>query len=165
MLAIARAKRITPRKLFSPFWRSMSVGVVGQVRSKPQILQSICVMTGTEPADFLRATMCYTLPYMTFMRKHDVLERLRQATPSEREGGETLLQVLISNMSIIIGVLLVQETGEFEKSVMKCFQDVCDEMKNSEFNSIIRSNPISIATEVLKCCGDDDQVRKARVSI
>ena len=143
--------------MFSPFWPSISVGVVKQLQSKPQIAQMLSEITGMELSDFLKTTQGYTLPYLILWKRPELVERVAQACKTD------VVSLALSNMAHILALLLTQEADNVEAFTLHLLAHSTVEFKDISLGEIARPDAMSLATELLKAAVDADEGRKTRV--
>ncbi|KAF8469032.1 hypothetical protein BDZ91DRAFT_776018 [Kalaharituber pfeilii] len=154
--ALATAHKETPRRLFTPFWRSISPSVVKQLQSRPQIAQLLSELCGLEVSEFLILTQSYTLPYLILFRKNEIIERITQAI-----GNTTVKEMCVtkSNMTAILAVLLTQDIDNAEMTAINLLQSVSPEFGKVSFADLVRSDPIPLAEELIKMAGDENETK------
>ncbi|KAL7276740.1 serine/threonine-protein kinase M1 [Rhizina undulata] len=159
--ALAQHHECTPKKLLSPFWRNISVGVVQQLQSKPQIAQLLSDLLGIDVPGFLRMTKAYTLPYLILWKRTDLVQRVAQVSAENY----STWAVCLDNMAPILALLLTQDSDDVEKSTMALLEAVNPEFKTVGFAELVRPERILIAAELLKLLGDEmeDEEKKIRV--
>src|SRR5947209_6556681 len=114
----AQVKRTTARLLLSPFWRSMSVRVIEQLNSRPQICDSILELIDMKLEEYVQHTLSYTLPCMIVMKRHDIIDRLVSAV--KKISAETnLSSMIMKNLPAILGILLLHDAPDIERFTMR----------------------------------------------
>jgi serine/threonine-protein kinase ATR len=156
---LAQIHESSLRKLFSPFWRSISAGVVKQLQSKPQIAQLLSELLGIDLIDFLKMTQSFTLPYLILWKRVELVERVAQAC------GMDAASVCHENMPAIMALLLTQDVDNIENFTMSLLEGASAEFKEVSIAELVRPEAISIAAELLKVASDEDDDKKARVSL
>ncbi|CUS11697.1 unnamed protein product [Tuber aestivum] len=157
--SLARTHGISPGKMFSPFWPSISVGVVKQLQSKPQIAQLLSEVVGMELSDFLKTTQGYTVPYLILWKRPELVERVAQACKTD------VVSLALSNMAHILALLLTQEADNVEAFTLHLLAHATAEFKDISLGEIARPDAMSLATELLKAAVDADEDRKVRRQI
>ena len=143
----------------------MSVAIVKQLKSKPQILRLVCELISMDIDGFLRATIPFTLPYMILSKRHDVIERLRIAADPDQKDNVTVSSLIADHCAAILGVILIQDMADLEAETLQLLREVCENLSAITLEELVRSEPIPLASEILKSCGGDDLKRKQRVCI
>ncbi|PWW75517.1 hypothetical protein C7212DRAFT_358109 [Tuber magnatum] len=155
--SLARTHGATPGKMLSPFWPSISVGVVKQLQSKPQIAQLLSEIVGMELSDFLKTTQGYTVPYLILWKRPELVERVAQACKTD------VVSLALSNMAHILALLLTQETDNVEAFTLHLLAHATAEFKDISLGEIARPDAMSLAAELLKAAVDADEDRKIRI--
>lgn len=157
---IARAHRLSPRRLFTPFWPNISVSVAKQLISKPQVAANLVEFVSWNVKDFLKATQCYTLPYMILWKENDIVARIAQAASKT---GVPVQVVCHENMRYILALLLVQDTKNVEATARALLANVCDYYEKFDMGNLVRPDAIPIAAELCKLSADANPDLKKRV--
>lgn len=159
---VARSKSVSPRRLFSPFWRSIAVSVVKDINARPQTAQLLCDLLGIPVNEFLTLTQSYTLPYLVLYRKQDVIQRIAHA----RGPGTTAFSMLSEdiNISSILALLLIQTTNDVEDTALALLQTAAPEFNEVNFTEVVRMEPILTAYELFKAVADGEANQRAKVS-
>ena len=160
---LAQVQGVSPRALMSPYWRSIGITVVKDLQSRPQIAQLLTDLLGMDIPEFLALTQTYTLPYLVVLKKPEIIRKIAQARGKESSVWSTLMAN--SNMASILALLLVQQSNDVEDTTMALLRHACEEFKNVDLADVARSEPINIAFELLQAAGEEDDRRKARVSL
>ncbi|KAH0357480.1 hypothetical protein KCU83_g998, partial [Aureobasidium melanogenum] len=62
-----------------------------------------------------------------------------------------------ANLAAVISTLLFQSSSDVEGNAIRCLAEVAPGIQSSDLGSLIRSNPVLIACEMLKTAGDEDE--------
>ncbi|KAH8154219.1 uncharacterized protein LAJ45_01987 [Morchella importuna] len=151
---LAEIHDVSPKQLFTQYWRSISASVVKQLQSKPQIAGYLSDILGITVDDFLGTTQTYTLPYMILWKRVEIVERVAQAC------GKSAWVVCHENMTFILSVLLAQDVGDIEQTTMALLINASENFKSCSLRELVRPEKITLATELLKAAGDADQENK-----
>jgi serine/threonine-protein kinase ATR len=143
-----------------PFWRSISVGVVKQLLSKPQVAAVLTDFVSMDVKEFLRVTQSYTLPYLVLWKNNDIISRIAQAVSKK---GVTVQVLCHENMAFILALLFVQDTKNVEATAKGLLASACDEYHKIDLGELVRPDAIPIAAELLKLSADADPALKKRV--
>lgn len=156
---IARAHETSPRRLISPFYRSISYPVVKHLITKPQIADNLLAFLVMGVDEFLRSTQAYTLPYLVLAQQRDVIKRLADASGKE-------LQILChGNIAPILSVLLIQDVESPEANAQKLLEAVSPIFANTSIGELVRPDAVPIAAELLKSLGDAETETRTRVRL
>lgn len=148
---------MSPKRLLSPYWRSISVGVVKQLQSKPQIAQLLSELLLIDVSEYLKITQHYTLPYMVLWKRAEIVEKIAQAV------GLKVWDICHNNLAAILALLLAQDGDDVEQATMTLLVNASAEFKNISFTELVRPEAVSIVAELLKASGDEEGDRKAGV--
>lgn len=151
----------TPLAMFAPFWRSVAPAVVRDSLICPQRLQQLSDLLGLKGGvdEFLVLTQSYTVPFLVLTKKHDVLQRLVQAS----YGTETVEQLITEprkNLTCVLTLLLL-ESGNSEHNAAVLLQDAAPNLKG-RFVDLVKLDPMSPFCEILKAAGDHDDAKKEK---
>ena len=102
ILAVAAAHGQSTWQMLSPFWPSISVKVVEQMRSRPQILQRLSEVLDIRDSMFLVRTQNFTVPSLVLGKHRDVLEQLSSKM------GLRVWEMLKDNMPYILAGIFTQ---------------------------------------------------------
>lgn len=156
-IAIAKGKR--PVDMFQPFWRSVAVSVVQDLSVKPQKTQQLCDILGMGVNTFLVHTQRETLPTLVLTKKKDIVQRIAGA----RTNGSTAKDVCMqprSNLASILTLLLVQPWADPEDTALACLTEIAPEFQNTDMAGLVKLDPVLVACEMLKYCGEEHESRK-----
>ncbi|PPJ56780.1 hypothetical protein CBER1_05957 [Cercospora berteroae] len=159
--AIAAFKKMSPKELFQPFWRSIAVAVVQELHSRPQKAQQLCDLLSMDINGFLVMTQRETLPFLVLTKKKDLLQRIANA----RGNGTTVEDVCMqprTNLAAILALLLSQSSHEAEELAFSCLTEVAPDLRKTDMSSLVKVDPVLIACEMLKLSGEQTPDRKSR---
>ncbi|KAI9851275.1 MAG: serine/threonine-protein kinase M1 [Thelocarpon superellum] len=161
LATLAQTRDLDPKRLLSPFWRSIAITVVRDLQTRPQTVQLLCDLLEITVAQFLVLTQRDTLPYLVLTRKQDVIGKIAQA-----RGRETTVWTMCvenENMAAILALLLVQPAADVEGMAMSLLGHASAKFHEVELVDLARSEPILIAVELLKAAGEEQGTQKAQV--
>ena len=162
ILAIATAHNLSTWQLFSPFWSSISVKIIEQMRSRPQILQRMSEILEIRDSVFLTRTQHFTVPSLVLDRQGDVLEQI------SRKMGVRVWEILKENMSYILAVLFTQDNQKTANSI-EFLVNLMSANKSSgskpsiDTRSLIFSCRTPLTVELLKMLGSESDAKRERV--
>ncbi|KAA8902478.1 hypothetical protein FN846DRAFT_780587 [Sphaerosporella brunnea] len=152
--ALVLAHESQPRKLFAPFWRTISTTVVKQMQSKPQILQTLLQFISMKLPEFLKMTQSFTLPYLVVSGQTELIQHIAHAS----RGPECSVQLICyDNIASILPVLLTQDQHNAEKYAMRRLESISSEFSASSLSELVRPDSLMIAAELLKMVGDTEE--------
>ncbi|KAG5438013.1 hypothetical protein PCANB_000360 [Pneumocystis canis] len=153
--SISDAHNLTPWQLFSPYWGTVSVVVVRQMQSRPEIIQTFSTILGISLSDFLVRTQAYTLPYLIVSKRKDIIEQIASSVQKD------VSELCLDNMPYILATLLTQDVVCVESATMLLLSLASSDFKKVDLSSLVRSEPILIVVELLQMfSGEFDEKRK-----
>jgi hypothetical protein len=161
-LAIAAEHGQSTWQMFSPFWPSISIKVIEQMKSRPQILQRLAEILEIRDSVFLTRTQNFTVPVLVLGRHRDVLEQMSQKM------GVRMWEMLKINMPFILAQLFTQdkrrtETGiEFLVSLMAANKTGAGK-PTIDTKSLIFSSRTPLTIELLKMLASESDAKREHV--
>jgi serine/threonine-protein kinase ATR len=159
---IAETLSHSPQTLFKPFYRSIAVAVIQELTTKPQKIQQLTEFLGMSVSHFLVLTQKDTVPFLVLTKKKDLLQRVASARSARTSMQEVCFQPP-ANLAAVLSTLLFQTSSDVEGNAVKCIAEIAPGFKSSDLGSLVRSNPVSIACEMLKTGGDEDEADSSKV--
>ncbi|KAG9243553.1 protein kinase-like protein rad3 [Calycina marina] len=173
ILTLAKASEMTVERMFSPFWDTIAIVAVKELLVKPQITQSMVDLLGThivqgkpEPwtvQKFLVLTQSFTLPYLVYSQKIDVIRRIALANEGKDEKWPICYEP--SNLMSILAFLLVHDVADMETFIMQSLRATSSTFKDANIIELMRAEPATIALILLKAAGDVDESKKSRIRL
>lgn len=111
---------------------------------------------------FLLLTQRDTVPFLVLTKKKDILQRIATARSADTSIQDICLQPP-ANLAAVISTLLFQPSSDVEGNAIRCLAEVAPGIQTSDLGSLIRSNPVLIACEMLKTAGDEDESNAPKV--
>lgn len=130
------------------------MGVVTDLQSKPQVAQLLSELLQIEVAELLKTTQHYTLPYMILWKRVEIVEKIAQAC------GANVAAVCHDNVPFILALLLAQGGDNVEQATMALLVNVSTDFRNCSLTELVRPEGFSIAAELLKAAGEEDDAEK-----
>lgn len=158
--AIAASHGQSAWQMFSPFWSSISIKVVGQMISRPQILQRLSELLEIRDSVFLMRTQNFSVPMLVLGQHRDVLELMSQKM------GVRVWEMLKENMPHVLAVLFTQEKRrtesgiEFLVSLMASTKSADANKPNIDRRSLIFSCRTPLTVELLKMLGSESDTKR-----
>lgn len=147
-------------KLFAPYWRTIAVTVVQDIHRRPQIAQQMSDLLAMSVSEFLSMTQVYTVPFFVLTKKQDVIQRLADAC-----GQSTMVLCREhNNLAAILSCVLLRDCNDVESLVMALLNSVSPEFRNVDCAELLKSEPQSTASELLRAAGENDGMQRPRVS-
>ena len=160
ILAVAQAHGQTTWQMFSPFWPSISIKVVEQMRSRPQILQRLCEILDIRDSMFLMRTQNFTVPPLVLGKHRDVLEQLSQKM------GVMVWEMLNDTMPYILAGIFTQDnrpTGTKTDFLVELMATNKDVKLTFDTKSLISSCRTPLTAELLKMLAGESEGKRERV--
>lgn len=147
-------------KLFAPYWRTIAVTVVQDIHRRPQIAQQISDLLAMSVSDFLSMTQVHTVPFFVLTKKQDVLQRIADAC------GQSIMVLCRehNNLAAILSCILLRTSSDVESLVMGLLNAVSPEFGNVNCAELLKSEPQSTASELLRAAGENDEAKRPKVS-
>lgn len=164
MESIADALSLSPQTLLKPYYKSIAVAVVQDLPSKPQKAQQLVDFLGMSVNHFLLLTQRDTIPFFVLTKKVAILERIALARGPETSIQDICLQPP-ANLAAVISTLLFQPSNDVESNATRCLAEIAQGFQSSDLASLIKSNPVLIACEMLKTAGDENEPISAKVFV
>ncbi|KAI4194332.1 MAG: hypothetical protein LQ350_007823 [Teloschistes chrysophthalmus] len=144
--------------LVSPYWRTLAPTVVQDLQRRPQIAQYLSDLLSMTVSELLRLTQSYTLPYLVLTKQQDILQRVADAC------GSSIKDVCMdhTNMSSILAYIILRTTSEAEFTIMTAFEVISSDFANVNCSELVKTEPVLIASELLKAAGDAGEAFKSR---
>ena len=150
----------TPMRLFSPYWRTIATTVVQDLQRRPQVAQQVSDLLAMTVVDFLRLTQYYTTPYLVLTKKRDILQRVAGAC------GRSIKDHCMdhNNLAAILAYVLLQPSKNAEDMTMRLLRSASSEFDYVDCAELVKGEPMLTASELLKVAGEDDDLKRSRVS-
>src|SRR5277367_2424705 len=163
ILAVATSHSQSTWQMFSPFWPSISIKVVEQMRSRPQILQRLSEILDIRDSVFLNRTQNFTVPMLVLGQHRDVVEQMSQKMVVP------VWEMLKENMPFVLATLFAQEVPRI-KSGIDFLINLMAANKANEKNkptidnrSLIFSCRTPLTAELLKLLASESDINRERV--
>ena len=157
---VSNHSQFSAMKLFAPYWRTIAVTVVQDIHCRPQVAQQISDLLAMSVSEFLSMTQIHTVPFFVLTKKQDILQRIADAC------GQSIMVLCRehNNLAAILSCVLLRTSSDVESLVMALLNAVSPEFGNVDFPDLLKSEPQSTASELLKAAGENDEVVRAKVS-
>jgi UME (NUC010) domain len=161
-LAVATEHGQSTWQMFSPFWPDISIKVIEQMKSRPQILQRLAEILEIRDSVFLVRTQNFTVPFLVSGRHRDVLEQM------SLKMAVRMWEMLKTNMPFILARLFTQdkrptETGiEFLVSLMAANKTGAGKPIIDK-RSLIFSSRTPLTIELLKMLASESDAKREMV--
>lgn len=143
-----------------PYWRTIAPTVARDLQSRPQTAQYLSDLLAMSVSEFLCLTQVYTVPYLVLTKRRDILQRIADAS------GRTVMSLCMdhSNMAAILACILMHSSVDVENLIMALFNAISEEFRNLDSVELLRTEPILIASELLKMAGENNEAQRLKVS-
>ena len=157
---ISNHSHFSAMKLFAPYWRTIAVTVVQDIHRRPQIAQQISDLLAMSVSEFLSMTQIHTVPFFVLTKKQDILQRIADAC------GQSIMVLCRehNNLAAILSCVLLRTSSDLEGLVMALLNAVSPEFRNVDCADLLKSEPQSTASELLKAAGENDEIKRPKVS-
>ncbi|KAN0073288.1 hypothetical protein V8E54_008508 [Elaphomyces granulatus] len=160
LLKLSQHMSTNPASLFRPFWRTLSVAVMKNIQTRPHMAEQLCDLLGMKVDDFLRLTEAHILPYLVLMRKRDIILRIGASYQTTKSPFDLCSEK--GNLASILAFLLSQPFSEPEAMILSLFAAIDPQFKKHSLSDFVRTEPISIACDLLKALGDASEGQELR---
>lgn len=163
ILAVAAAHGQSTWQIFSPFWPSISIKVIEQMRSRPQILQRLADILEIRDAAFLIRTQNFTVPFLVLGRHNQVLEDMSLRM------GLRVWEMLKENMPYILAGLFTQDRQKMESGISFLVNLMSAKSTNDtnkpiiDTRSLIFSSRTPLTIELLKMLATESDAKREKV--
>ena len=163
ILAVASSHGQSTWQMFSPFWSSISIKVVEQMRSRPQILQRLSEILDIRDSVFLDRTQNFTVPMLVLGQHRDVVEQMSQKMVVP------VWEMLKENMPFVLAVLFTQEGSRVKLGIEFLIDLMAVNIANEknkptiDTKSLIFSCRTPLTVELLKMLAREGDVKRERV--
>lgn len=162
ILAVAAAHGQTTWQIFSPFWPVISIKVIEQMRSRPQILQRLADILEIRDAAFLIRTQNFTVPFLVLGHHRQVLEEM------SLKMGVRVWEVLKENMPYILAGVFTQDRQKMESGIsflvnLMSAKSTSDNKPMIDTRSLIFSSRTPLTIELLKMLATESDAKREKV--
>lgn len=133
--------------------------MVQDIHRRPQTAQQISDLLAMSVSDFLSMTQVHTVPFFVLTKKQDVLQRIADAC------GQSIMVLCRehNNLAAILSCVLLRTSTDVENLVMALLNAVSPEFGNVDCAELLKSEPQSTASELLRAAGEDDEIQRPKV--
>lgn len=158
---LAQLSNFSVEELMRPYWRTIAVDVVKDLPSKPQKAQQLADLLGLTVNQFLALTRAETLPFLVMSRQADVIRRIASASGDKMDSWSLCNQP--RTLPGILSYMLTQVTNDYEVAAAGCLSLLKPGFQPGDFIKLLKVNPISVATEILKRAADEEDPNSEKV--
>ncbi|KAL8715001.1 MAG: hypothetical protein Q9220_000958 [cf. Caloplaca sp. 1 TL-2023] len=125
-----------------------------------QVAQYLSDLLSVSVSELLRLTQAYTLPHLVLTKQAEVLKRVADAC--NRSIKELCMEP--TNMPAILAYIILRSSNQAEIAIMASYQAISPDFVNIDCSELVKSEPVLIASELLKSAGDAEESTSPRAS-
>lgn len=158
--SISNHSPFSAMKLFAPYWHTIAVTVVQDLQRKPQVAQQISDLLAMSVPDFLSMTQVHTVSFFVLTKKQDILQKIADAC------GQSIMALCRehNNLAATLSCILLRYSNDIESMVMSLLHAASPEFGNVDCAELLKSEPQATAAELLRAAGENDDMKKPKVS-
>ena len=157
---IAVKRNESVEDLIRPYWRTIAIAAVKDLRKRPQKLQHLAELLSWSVSRLLRETQEFTLPYLVLWGQVEVLQRM-----AKEEGDVNIWDLCLrpKNLSAVLALLLSQHPENGEAIVEQCLKAVKPDVNPTEITSLFKVDPPAVARLLLLMACQTEDTEKEKV--
>ncbi|KAF5985926.1 uvsb pi-3 kinase [Fusarium coicis] len=160
LLNLADARRVTPRRLFEPFWPSLAYMTTKDMVQRPQMSRTIAELLQVSVNELLLLIQTHALPWLVLDKQKDVIQKIAEA----RQESEVWLPLIDpANLAATLALLLVQDTDDIASFAKSRLEELSTHFQTEPLVNLLQVEPVLTVIELLKAAGDADETKKAPV--
>jgi serine/threonine-protein kinase ATR len=161
LLNLAEARRVTPRRLFEPFWPNLAYMATRDMVQRPQMSRTIAELLQVSVNELLLLIQTHALPWLVLDKQKDVIQKIAEA----RQESEIWLPLIDpANLAATLALLLIQDTEDIAAFAKSRLDELSAHFETETLVSLLQVEPVLTVMELLKAAGDSDESKKAPVS-
>ncbi|CAJ0548046.1 Ff.00g048000.m01.CDS01 [Fusarium sp. VM40] len=160
LLNLADARRVTPRRLFEPFWPNLAYMVTKDMVQRPQMSRTIAELLQVSVNELLLLIQTHALPWLVLDKQKDVIQKIAEA---RRESEIWLPLIDPANLAATLALLLVQDVEDIASFAKSRLDELSAHFQLEPLANLLQVEPVLTVIELLKAAGDADETRKALV--
>ncbi|TPX13910.1 uncharacterized protein E0L32_005610 [Thyridium curvatum] len=160
ILSLASFRKLTPRKLFEPFWKSLAFLALKDMVARPQTTRLLAELLQMSVQDLVVHLQTHALPWLVLTRKKEVVQKIADFR-GEKEAWMPCVDTV--NLGSILALLLAQEEHQTEHFVMTLLRHISTHFNDSSLRELVGSEPVMTVLELLKAAAEADDSRRSRV--
>ena len=161
LLNLAEARRVTPRRLFEPFWPNLAYMATRDMVQRPQMSRTIAELLQVSVNELLLLIQTHALPWLVLDKQKDVIQKIAEA----RQEAEIWLPLIDpANLAATLALLLIQDTEDIAAFAKSRLDELSAHFETETLVSLLQVEPVLTVMELLKAAGDSDESKKAPVS-
>lgn len=155
--SIASHKGVNLWNLFAPFWSTISIYIVKNKNTNPNILTRFCELVAVSKEIFYARTYEYTVPYIILGGDKPLLEEIANALEW------TVEKLILNTISKTFAIFLCKKPNQISTVFQKLVK-ILPNFAQVEISQIINPSRIEIAYEILKMHDPNDLEKSDRIS-
>ncbi|KAF5600040.1 UVSB PI-3 kinase [Fusarium pseudoanthophilum] len=160
LLNLAEARRVTPRRLFEPFWPNLAYMTTKDMVQRPQMSRTIAELLQVSVNELLLLIQTHALPWLVLDKQKDVIQKIAEA----RQESEVWLPLIDpANLAATLALLLVQDTDDIASFAKSRLEELSTHFQTEPLVNLLQVEPVLTVIELLKAAGDADETKKAPV--
>ncbi|KAF9765646.1 hypothetical protein IL306_002066 [Fusarium sp. DS 682] len=160
LLNLADARRVTPRRLFEPFWPNLAYMTTKDMVQRPQMSRTIAELLQVSVNELLLLIQTHALPWLVLDKQKDVIQKIAEA----RQESEVWLPLIDpANLAATLALLLVQDTDDIASFAKSRLDELSTHFQTEPLINLLQVEPVLTVIELLKAAGDADESKKAPV--
>ncbi|KAL9566383.1 hypothetical protein ACKAV7_009298 [Fusarium commune] len=160
LLNLADARRVTPRRLFEPFWPNLAYMTTKDMVQRPQMSRTIAELLQVSVNELLLLIQTHALPWLVLDKQKDVIQKIAEA----RQESEVWLPLIDpANLAATLALLLVQDTDDIASFAKSRLDELSTHFQTEPLVNLLQVEPVLTVIELLKAAGDADETKKAPV--
>ncbi|RGP60551.1 putative uvsb pi-3 kinase [Fusarium longipes] len=160
LLKLADARRVTPRRLFEPFWPNLAYMATKDMVQRPQMSRTIAELLQVSVNELLLLIQTHALPWLVLDKQKDVIQKIAEA----RQESEIWLPLIDpANLAATLALLLIQDTEDIAAFAKSRLDELSAHFETESLADLLQVEPVLTVMELLKAAGDSDESRKAPI--
>ncbi|KAM0417762.1 hypothetical protein ACHAPD_004104 [Fusarium lateritium] len=160
LLNLADARRVTPRRLFEPFWPNLAYMATKDMVQRPQMSRTIAELLQVSVNDLLLLIQTHALPWLVLDKQKDVIRKIAEA----RQESEIWLPLIDpANLAATLALLLIQDTEDIAAFAKSRLDELSAHFETESLANLLQVEPVLTVMELLKAAGDSDETRKGPI--
>lgn len=159
---LADGRGISARRLLGPYWRSLAYLATKDMVQRPQRCRVIAELVQMSVAEMLLLIQAHALPWLVLDKRRDIIQKIAEAR-KEKE----IVKVIMDdrNLGGILSLLLIQDTPDITGFAKSRLDEISPHFQSYSLLSLLQTEPVTVAMELLMAAGDADQQRKPLVRL
>ncbi|KAH8201173.1 hypothetical protein TruAng_004641 [Truncatella angustata] len=157
---LSRARNVSPRELFEPFWKSIAFSATKDLPTKPRSTRLLADLLELSIPEFLRSIQREALPWLVLREKQDAIHEIALARMEQASWQPCLDR---NNIGPIMALLLIQEVPDVEANAIALLRKISQHFEGFSLGELILLEPVLIGLELLKAAGEAEEIHKTHI--